>query len=355
VRKLFLLSAVMLLSACATVSYRPGGVGASSADFIEVSDLCAKHSLRYDFDTIDDMVKIYGGDKEIRLILNSAAGYCNGKIFNLVKRPFYAAGKIFIPRQLEEIIFLNEDIYQRPVFAVKTIVIDPGHGGKDPGATSVSGMKEKDLNLKVAKYLEEELSRRGFRVFLTRSCDIFLELQERVEVARKRNADIFISIHSNSSESRRLNGLEVYYLTPNRLQSQSRALELARTRGLDKEFGRGDIPVAGEAILWDLLLTKNYSLSVTLTNTLYQFFKNMGFKIALPKRAPFYVLRLAYVPSVLVEIGYLSNHYEEKSLRKDYYQRQIAEAIALGVVSLNKRYSSYLASAGDIARKHDSY
>jgi len=80
--------------------------------------------------------------------------------------------------------FLNEDIYQRPVFAVKTIVIDPGHGVRIPALQSVSGMKEKDLNLKVAKYLEEELSRRGFRVFLTRSCDIFLELQERVEVAR---------------------------------------------------------------------------------------------------------------------------------------------------------------------------
>jgi N-acetylmuramoyl-L-alanine amidase len=97
-------------------------------------------------------------------------------------------------------------------------------------------------------------------------------------------------------------------------------------------------------ILWDLLLTKNYALSVDLSHAVYFSFKNLGFTITPPKKAPFYVLRLAYVPAVLVEIGYLSNRYEERTLQRRSYQKQIAEAITLGVVSLSKEYESFAAN-----------
>jgi N-acetylmuramoyl-L-alanine amidase len=82
-------------------------------------------------------------------------------------------------------------------------------------------------------------------------------------------------------------------------------------------------------------------LSVEFSHLLYFNFKNLGFKVRPPKRAPFYVLRRAYVPSVLVEIGYLSNRYEERFLRKNTYQRQIAEALSLGVISLNSQYKEF--------------
>ena len=87
-----------------------------------------------------------------------------------------------------------------PAIAIKTIVLDPGHGGKDPGAISKRGIKEKHLNLKITKLLKKELERRGFRVYLTRSSDMFLTLQGRVEKAKQKNADLFISILASATE-----------------------------------------------------------------------------------------------------------------------------------------------------------
>jgi N-acetylmuramoyl-L-alanine amidase len=317
---------------CATTHYRKPPIEFSFSDYIEINEFCKKHNFQYNFDTLDDIIKIFSGDKEVRLILNSLIGYFDGSIFYLKRPPFYFQGKILLPKELEEIVSSKNIISFRPLFNIKTIVIDPGHGGKDPGAISPQGLKEKELNLKVSKYLKEELERRGFKVILTRSRDTYLTLKERVRVAKKYNADLFVSIHTNSNRNRYIRGVEIYYLSPSKFNSEERALKLAK--GVDF----GNLPTDAKVILWDLLLSKNYALSTEFANSLYLIFKNLGFKVSPPKKAPFYVLKFAYVPSVLVEIGYLSNPYEEKILRKRYYRKQIAEAIALGIVSLNKRY-----------------
>jgi N-acetylmuramoyl-L-alanine amidase len=281
---------------------------------------------------------MFSEGREIRLILNALVGYFNGNTFYLNNPPFYSKGKIYLPKELEKVIFSKESVSFQPIFTIKTVAIDPGHGGKDPGTISRSGFKEKDLNLTVSKYLKEELERKGFKVVLTRSRDVYLTLQERVEIAKKHNADIFISIHGNANRAYHMKGMEIYYLSPSRLKSHERAVNLAKEEGVWPERLSFD----AKAILWDLLLTKNYSLSVESAYSLYSTFKNLDFKVKLPRKAPFYVLRLAYVPSILVEIGYLSNRYEEKMLRKEYYQKQISEAIALGIVSLNKRYNKFV-------------
>lgn len=335
-KRLYILVSILLFSSCATTSNGSGGQGYSSQDYVYIGDFCKKHDLQYDFDTLDDVIKIFSSGKDIRLILNSNVVYLNGSTFSVSDSPKYLNGKIFIPGDLERKIFSKEQVFYKTTFTINTIVVDPGHGGNDPGAISCRGMKEKDLNLKIAKYLKEELEARGFKVVLTRDRDIFIPLQGRVNIAKRNKADLFISVHGNSNRSKRLRGAEVYYLSPNRFNSQERALKLTK----EENFCAGRINPDTEAILWDLLLTKNYSLSVELSHSLYFSFKNMGFSVRPPKKAPYYVLRLAYVPSVLVETGYLSNRYEEKWLRKDSYQRQIAEAIALAVVSMNKQYNN---------------
>lgn len=328
---------IVFLTACATTSHKNIPIGYQSSDFMYLDDFCKKYNLQYSFDTLDDMVKISSSGKDLRLILNSNVGYFNGNIFDLKNPPLYSNGKILLSRELEKIISSKEITPFRASFTIKTIVVDPGHGGKDPGAISYRGLEEKVLNLKVAKYLKQELEQKGFRVILTRSQDIYLTLQERVDIAKKHNADLFISIHSNANRSRQMKGVEVYYLSPSRFNSEERAIDLAK----EESFGPQKIPFDAEVILWDLLLTKNYALSMDFTHALYFSFKNLGFKVKPPKKAPFYVLRLAYVPSVLVEIGYISNRYEEKCLMRKIYQNQIAEAITLGVVSLNKQNESY--------------
>jgi len=335
VKKLILVVFLMLTAACETTSHR-GAVAYKPQDFVYIDDFCKKHNLQYNFDTFDDTIKIFSKENDIRLILNTNIAYFNGTTFDLKGTPQYSAGKLFVPQDLEKIIFSKEPVSLKTAFSIKNIVIDPGHGGKDPGAISCRGYPEKDLNLKIANYLKDELEQRGFNVSLTRVKDVYLTLQERVNIAKRRNADIFISIHGNSNRSRRLRGMEVYYLSPARLDSQSRALKLAK----EENFYSYKLSQDAEAILWDMVLTKNYSLSVDLSRSIYFSFKSLGFKVDSPKRAPYYVLRLAYVPAVLVETGYLSNRYEEKFLRKDSYQMQIAEAIALAVVSMNKDYDS---------------
>ena len=329
---LFLLALASLLAGgCVTTS---GGSSSSltvsAGDYVNLESFCVKRGLNYKFDTLSDLIVLYSKDKEINLLLGSRIGTVDGSIFQLKNSPLYFKNEIMLPLELEDIIVSENIVSFKPVFEVKTVVVDPGHGGKDPGAISRSGLKEKTVNLKIAKYLKQELEKKGFKVFLTRDRDEYLSLNQRVNIAKKHDADLFISLHANSNRSRNVKGAEVYYLSPSRVKSHERSLKLAK----QSTFYGKDVSYTVKAILWDMLISKNYSNSIEVSGSLYYSFKKLGFNIKPPKKAPFYVLRFAYTPSVLVEVGYLSNKIEEKALRKDYYRRQLAQAIALGVDSL---------------------
>jgi N-acetylmuramoyl-L-alanine amidase len=336
-QRIFVFIFLIFSVACATTSYRAAPGAYKLSDFIYIEDFCRRHNLQYNYDTIDDTIMIRSANIDMRLILNSNIGYLNGRIFALPKEPIYSYGRILVPKDIERVLSSGETTVFKLPLNIKTVVVDPGHGGKDPGAISATGLEEKDLNLKVSKYLKDELEQRGFKVILTRSGDKYLTLQERVDVARQNNADLFISIHSNSSRSRSLKGVEMYHLSAARFNSEERAIDLAKEECSKMK----EMPFDAEVILWDMLLSKNYTLSIEFSHALYFNFKNLGFNVKPPKKAPFYVLRLAYVPSVLVEIGYISNRYEERFLKRDSYQSQIAEAIALGVSTLNKKYENF--------------
>lgn len=334
-RKLLIVFLIVFFSSCATTPSKNNISKNSGSGYINITDFCKKYNFEYSFDTIDDLIRIYSPDKEIKLLLNSSIGVSGGSIIYFKKSPIYLKGEIFLPLQLEKIITSKEFTLSRPLFTVKTIVIDPGHGGKDPGAISSEGLQEKAINLTISKYLKKELERLDFKVILTRDQDTFISLAARTDVAKRNNADLFVSIHANANRSQKVSGVEIYHLSPLRLKALDRSVRLAKS---EKFFGK-DIAVNVKTILWDLLITKNYGFSVELANIFYLTFKDLGFKVRSPKKAPFYVLRFAYVPSVLVEVGYLSNLYEEKALRKKYYQKRIARAVALAISSLNKRHS----------------
>ncbi|MFH1504838.1 MAG: N-acetylmuramoyl-L-alanine amidase [Candidatus Omnitrophota bacterium] len=325
----------VFLSGCAATHHRSTLRNVTASDYIDIESFCEKYNFEYHFDTIDDVLRISSRDGEIKVLLNSLVASFNGPVFYLKKAPVYFKGKIFLPRQLEKIVSSKSFTSFKPLFSVETIVIDPGHGGKDPGAISASGFKEKTVNLKVSKYLKEKLEKQGFKVFLTRTEDVFLSLQERIDIAQKYNADICVSIHANANHSSKVEGLEIYYLSPLQVNSRERSAKIAET----ESFRGKNITFDAKAILWDMLIDKNYSFSVEFSNILYFNFKNLGFKTKPPKKACFYVLKYARTPSVLVEMGYLTNQYEEKALRQQHYQKQIAEIIALSISSLKKRYN----------------
>ncbi len=228
-KKIFIVLILIFSTACASTPHRSNSRRVLESDYIDIASFCKKHNFEYSFDTIDDLVRIYSPDREIKLLLNSSVGALSGSIFYLRKPPIYLKGKILLPQQLEQIITSGEFVSFRPLFTIKTIVVDPGHGGKDPGAISARGFYEKTVNLRVSKYLKEELEGLGFKVILTRDKDVFVSLAQRANIAKKHNADLFISIHANSNHSRKVSGVEIYYLTPSRLRAQERSLRLARS------------------------------------------------------------------------------------------------------------------------------
>jgi N-acetylmuramoyl-L-alanine amidase len=203
-------------------------------------------------------------------------------------------------------------VTRRPL---RTIVIDPGHGGNDSGTQNKPGkIDEKVMTLDVAKRLQGLLTASGYRVLMTRTDDRFVELPARAEIANKAQADLFISIHFNAVASgQAVRGTETYVLTPQNQRSTSSA----ENSPADKELQPGNRHDAWNAVL-------GWQLHRKLLGKLKT--EDRGYK-----RARFAVLRLVECPGVLVEAGYLSNDAEARRIATPGYRGDIAEAIAAGV------------------------
>jgi len=216
---------------------------------------------------------------------------------------------------------------------LRRIVVDAGHGGKDPGAVGPSGVYEKTVTLKLAKALSKELTRQiGCEVILTRSGDVYLPLEERTAIANKVGADLFISLHANANKSPKPYGIETYYL--NFSKNDKAAAVAARENGTSlKQVS--DL----ELILFDLMANAKINESSRLATEIqeslvrriskkYSKVKDLGVR-----QGPFYVLLGATMPSVLVETAFLSNPREEKRLMSSAFQNSAAEAIASAIKS----------------------
>lgn len=213
----------------------------------------------------------------------------------------------------------------------KTLVIDPGHGGKDPGAHGLRGTEEKDITLKVALKLRDILSKEpGIRVLMTRERDVFVELEDRAKFANGNEADLFVSIHVNSHPQRSVRGIEIYHFGEAKDQ---RALEVAARENGTPLNSTG---VGWEYLVADLLATKKIEASLELAwNTKEAMITYLNGHYALVdhgvKTAPFYVLRFTSMPSILAEIAYISNSAEEELLRNGVFTTRVAESLHEGL------------------------
>lgn len=226
-------------------------------------------------------------------------------------------------------------------YLVRKVVIDPGHGGNDPGAIGRTGLKEKDLVLDIAKRVKEQLNEDGIDVILTRDRDRFIPLERRARIANESDVDFFISIHANAARLKGARGFEVYYLS-NAVDDNARAVEAAENSFLkfdDSSFQRRNTDL--EATIWDLVYTENREESIELAKYIA---KAVDSSTSLHNRgvksARFYVLKGAQMPSVLVEVGFISNPSEEKNLKDPYYRQAVASAIAKGVLNYKNVYES---------------
>ncbi len=218
----------------------------------------------------------------------------------------------------------DPSLAQQLGLSVKTIVIDPGHGGKDPGAVSQT-RQEKQIVLSLSKTLSGILVKKGYNVRLTRETDVFIPLRKRTQFATDQKADLFISIHTNASTARQAAGIETYYLA---LASDESARITAMRENAGAEYNMKELDALVGRILKESKSTESRRLAelIQAQLTSEKQVKNRGVK-----HAPFVVLIGTKVPAVLVEVGFISNPKEGKKLTTKAYQRQLATAIAAGI------------------------
>ncbi len=230
------------------------------------------------------------------------------------------------------------DLLEQLGLTVKTIMIDPGHGGKDPGAVA-NGLREKDINLRFAKLLGGKLKSKGFNVIYTRTTDVFIPLDKRTSMANAKKADLFLSVHCNANRSRSVHGLETYSL--NLAKSDAAVRIAARENAVDPR-SISDL----QFILTDLMVNSKIKESRDLASdvqkkTITRVRKKYSVKNMGTREAPFYVLMGARMPAVLVELGYITNKTESKRLRSDNYLAYLANGIVEGILAYKGKIERY--------------
>lgn len=224
---------------------------------------------------------------------------------------------------------------------IRKVVIDPGHGGKDPGAIGITKLREKDVTLRFSRKLAKKIRERlGLEVILTRDRDRFIPLEERTAIANTKGADLFISIHVNAHRSSKVRGIETFFLN---LATDDEAMRVAARENATTKKNMSDL----QMILNDLMLNSKIAESsrmaakihramVTRVKKHYKGVKDLGVK-----QAPFYVLIGANMPSVLLELGFITNKTDENRLRNRRYLDRMIDGIVDGI----KAYSASMKKA----------
>ena len=241
--------------------------------------------------------------------------------------------------------FTHQDLLDSVLSAIKiqkkptilTVVIDPGHGGKDPGATGQNGMHEKTVVLSIAKKIAYHINQMpNMRAVMTRDRDVYLPLRERMAIARKNNADVFVAIHADAYYGDQAQGASIYTLSKNGATSEA-ARWLAQRENYS-EIGSIDFNSLPDhslmlrSTLIDMAQTETNRDSVTLANKILNAIDDFTpMHVKRVEKAPFVVLKSPDIPSVLIETGFITNPSEEKRLADPLYQDKLAFAISNGI------------------------
>lgn len=298
-------------------------------------------------------VNIYG--EQLIFLLDSSLLQYGTYYLNMTNDLIQQNGKYLLPIQFLKVILPeifsdkitwknNKLIAQTPIDnTIRRIVLDPGHGGKDPGAVGYSKTNfEKEVVLKLAQKLKKKLEQElDVVVLLSRDKDEFVSLQQRTKFANENQADLFISLHCNAHRNSKIDGIEVYYLSTAKTD-EARAVEAMENQVVyEYEGGQKAVKKYDDLafILADMAqnehLEESYKLCVNLQSSLVNSTEayNRGVK-----QANFYVLRGAFMPAVLIEFGFLSNKKEEKLLIKNSYQNKLINSTFAGIRDFKMKY-----------------
>ena len=321
------------------------------SEYVALDKLCDFYGLEYKYDSFARTALIRKGSNQVVVMAESERALFNGEIIKIDKPVTMSGNALFLPlsfvRNNLGPIISRMPSAKAPAetkgpkrFAIRSIVIDPGHGGNDPGAMGRrSHVKEKDLTLRLARKLKALLEDGGIKVIMTRDSDTFIPLPRRSEIANRSGADLFVSVHINASRARSMRGFECYYLS-NATDDNARALEAFENGSLKMgEAASAEHSRPLDKTLWDMTLTENRLESAELAGSICNSIDEsltMGTRGV--RTARFYVLKHTNIPAVLVEAGYVSNKYEELKLKDPEFLDRIAESVAQGILRYKREY-----------------
>ncbi len=374
-----LIIAVLVFSTGAASDKSISIVDVNGKDYVSLDELISTFSIEHSFDPVFQKGRLYY--KSHYMVYKT--GYSCSIIDNSIAGSDYPVirwkGGVYIPVDLA--LSLLENFYNKDAEIIKNkiiikqeihsavkkpeknsvplkkekigfIIVDAGHGGKDPGAVGKGGVKEKNITLNLARKVEALLKTRlqGTKIKLTRNSDRFIELADRAEIAnrelKKDTNGIFVSIHVNASISSRISGFETYFLSQNPTNDEARktaALEnnvviLENSRSGKKKYEDVDYI---EALMMTTQIQKESSLLAEIVQKKIDRgiseFKSRGVH-----KADFFVLRGALMPAVLVEVGFITHQKELKYLKTDKYQDKLADGIVDGIITFISQYNKLI-------------
>jgi len=314
-----------------------------------------------------EKIIIYFGDTKIKITANISFIIINDKPYQLQNNVFQRKGEYYVP--LDDFLALltqhtntnysmnynsmsinlssviqnspidrtTDLIKEKKKWQFDTIIIDPGHGGKDPGSVGYKGTKEKDIVLDVSKRLARKIQKNlRVKTILTRDEDVFIRLQDRTKFANTNEGDLFISIHVNSNESKKPYGFETYLLKPGRNQE---AINVAlRENSVIELEGNKFEQLTDEQLIQATIAQSGFVQYSEKFAALVQeeIDKRVQSRNRGVKQAGFYVLMGASMPNVLIELGYISNPNEEKKLNSSSYRDMLATSIYYAILEYQK-------------------
>ena len=341
-------------------------IGGPPTGYVLVDALAGGQGYSVRYDSGPDVYRLTNGSHTVVIGPGMLNALVDGRAFTMGERPVYHEGRLWVPKVLSTHLARLEYRSSSDVFAwsnpadigevlLKRVVIDPGHGGHDPGAVGAGGMKEKDVALQVSLELARTLQAKGVETVLTRSSDRFVDLSARARIANSSGADLLVSIHANSSRSRWASGIETLCLSP-KVSDDSRSRSAASDYD-GRAFGLAYAAGSRERSAFLAKLSRDRYLSRSLAASVQRrLVSSTGDSDRGVKPQNLCVLREAYVPGALVELGFISHPRTEIRFRSLQYRRTLAAAIASGLAEYSRRnpsryatYASRQAPAGDVS------
>jgi len=325
----------LLIGGCATVLKAPM---ISAHKEIYLKDVCEKNGIYWQWDHVAQVATLgYRGTKA-EVLVGSDLVIVDRERVTLSAPVRIVRSTVVVPIDFQSKVIgrLRQRAAAQKGYEstrIREIIIDPGHGGKDPGAIGRFGEYEKKIVLDISKRLKKILQDKGIRIRMTRDRDEFISLQKRTEIASRSKADLFVSVHANSSPVRSVHGLEVYtakYLGfKERNSDQRKTNQRLMFNQLSMKRGVPDL----NNIISDMIYTHKQAQAETLAKQLARTTaKRIKTKNRGEKKSHFFVVKNTLMPAILIEVGFLTNPKESKLLQTSKYRQRVARGIAESIL-----------------------